>query len=216
MNDSFFPLEDLPDDTDIPAVKVVFVGDGAVGKTSLLMRYTEDRFPTEYVPTIFENLTTGVVLKEEEQQVQLELWDTAGQEDYARLRSLSYPETDVFVLCFCVVDSVSSSNLVDKWYPECSSYVPDAKFLVAGTKVDLRESDDHKDSAFTNADGLELSEKLNAIAYRECSALTGDGVKAVVEDAIRVGLGTIKKDAKKGGSGGGGDGASKRRGCTLF
>ena len=81
-------------------IKAVVVGDGAVGKSSMLITFTENRFPHEYVPTVFDNFTTSYQL--DEQLFGIGLWDTGGQEEYSRLRALSYPETDVFLLCFSV------------------------------------------------------------------------------------------------------------------
>lgn len=64
--------------------------------------------------------------------VSLGLWDTAGQEDYDRLRPLSYPQTDVFLICFSVASPSSFENVTSKWYPEIKHHCPDAPMILVG------------------------------------------------------------------------------------
>ncbi|RXM35074.1 RNA-binding protein 10 [Acipenser ruthenus] len=88
--------------------KLVIVGDGACGKTCLLIVFSKDQFPEVYVPTVFENYVADIEV--DSKQVELALWDTAGQEDYDRLRPLSYPDTDVILMCFSI-DSPDSLGI---------------------------------------------------------------------------------------------------------
>ena len=104
------------------AVKCVIVGDGAVGKTCLLISYTTNAFPNEYIPTVFENYNSSLVV--DDVKINLGLWDTAGQEDYDRLRPLSYPSTDVFLVCFSVIAPASYDNVEGKWKPEIEQHCP--------------------------------------------------------------------------------------------
>ena len=103
-------------------IKCVVVGDGAVGKTCLLISYTTNKFPSEYMPTVFDNYAVTVMIGGE--PYTLGLFDTAGQEDYDRLRPLSYPQTDVFLVCFSVVSPSSFENVKEKGVPEITHHCP--------------------------------------------------------------------------------------------
>lgn len=94
--------------------KFVVVGDGGCGKTCLLISYSQGYFPEKYVPTVFENYITTVTHQPSGQAVELALWDTAGQEEYDRLRPLSYPETDLLFVCFAIDCPNSLENVMDK------------------------------------------------------------------------------------------------------
>ncbi|CAL8127367.1 unnamed protein product [Orchesella dallaii] len=171
-------------------IKCVVVGDGTVGKTCMLISYTTDSFPGEYVPTVFDNYSAPMVV--DGIPVSLGLWDTAGQEDYDRLRPLSYPQTDVFLVCFSIVSPSSYENVTSKWFPEIKHHCPDAPILLIGTKLDLR--DDKETLAQLNEQGLSpikreqgqrLANKIRAVKYLECSALTQRGLRQVFDEAVR-------------------------------
>ncbi|KAJ6529832.1 P-loop containing nucleoside triphosphate hydrolase protein [Mycena capillaripes] len=175
------------------AIKCVVVGDGAVGKTSLLISYTTNAFPGEYVPTVFENYSANVMV--DGKTISLGLWDTAGQEDYDRLRPLSYPQTDVFIVCFSLVDPSSYENIRTRWYPEISHHAPSKSVVLVGTKLDLREDQamiekmrDRRIAPIQYQQGVQLQRDIGAVKYLECSALTQHGLKAVFDEAIRAGL----------------------------
>ena len=112
-------------------IKIVLVGDGAVGKSCLLCTYVTGEFPLVCAPIMFDNLKANIIV--DDQQCSLRFWDTSGtcvvagegltvdetlfvsgMEDFDRLRPLSYPFTDVLVLCFSLVDCSSYKNIESK------------------------------------------------------------------------------------------------------
>ena len=70
--------------------------------------------------------------------MELALWDTAGQEDYDRLRPLSYPDTHVILMCFAVDSPDSLENIPEKWNPEVRHFCPNVPIILVGNKKDLR------------------------------------------------------------------------------
>ena len=184
-------------------VKCVIVGDGAVGKTCMLISFTTKVFPTSYVPTVFDNYCANITV--DGKNISLGLWDTAGQEDYDRLRPLSYPDTDVFIICFSIVSPPSFDNVSVKWLPEVRHHCPKVPFLLVGTKLDLRS---HKETLEAvekefktgpiSADmGLTKAQEIGAAMYMECSAATQTGLAEVFAEAVRTANSATKKKAKK-------------------
>lgn len=127
--------------------------------------------------------------------INLGLWDTAGQEDYDRLRPLSYPQTGVFLICFSLVSPPSFENVKTKWYPEITHHAPGTPIILVGTKLDLRDDRDTVDklkekrqAPVSYAQGSQCAKDIGAVKYLECSALTQKGLKAVFDEAIHVAL----------------------------
>jgi small GTP-binding protein len=165
-------------------LKIVVVGDGAVGKTCLLVVHNNGKFPTEYVPTVCENYRKKILVNDVEHSVQL--WDTAGQEEMVNVRQLSYSHTDVFIVCFSLADRVSFENIADKWVPELKRNCKVLRMLLVGTKSDLR--DGAGSDGVSTAEGQTLAKQIGAFDFIECSAIKALGVKQVFDRAIGFGI----------------------------
>ena len=162
------------------------MGDGAVGKTCLFISYVTHEFPYEYVPTVFDNY--AVTCTHNNKQYEVALWDTAGEEEYDRLRPLSYPDTSLFLVCYSVISPTSFENISTKWIPEISHHMPDTDFVLVGTKTDLRNDsniikklEEYNKKPITTEEGRALAQKLKAANFFECSALTYHGVRPIFD-----------------------------------
>jgi small GTP-binding protein len=143
--------------------------------------------------------------------INLGLWDTAGQEDYDRLRPLSYPQTDVFLICFSIISPASYENVKNKWHPEIQHHAPGVPFILVGTKLDLRDDEETVErlrekrmEPVSLEAGEKLKDELGAYKYLECSALSQKGLKQVFDEAIRCVLTNQEKPARK------------KKGCVLL
>lgn len=197
-------------------------------------------FPTVYEPTVFENYVhgkphlhhfpalrypTGSRKPSQETilihisssdifvdnvHIELSLWDTAGQEEFDRLRSLSYDDTHAIMLCFSVDSKDSLENVESKWVGEIAENCQGVKLVLVALKCDLRENggdDDGEETAeggvqrekkemITYNQGLEVARRINALRYLECSAMRNRGVNEAFTESARVAL-SVKPNGGK-------------------
>ncbi|KAG0152174.1 hypothetical protein CROQUDRAFT_314712 [Cronartium quercuum f. sp. fusiforme G11] len=154
--------------------KVFVTGDGGCGKTCLLIMYSENRFPEAYIPTVFENYVTMVPFPSDSSKfVELALWDTAGQEEYDRLR------------------------------PLISHFCEGVPLILVGTKTDLRRDQRTLDllaaqgtTPITAQQGQSVAKEIGAI-YMECSAKNNDGVKELFNAALKLAMRGRKMEKMK-------------------
>uniref|UniRef100_A0A8C5QPR2 Uncharacterized protein n=1 Tax=Leptobrachium leishanense TaxID=445787 RepID=A0A8C5QPR2_9ANUR len=169
--------------------KCVVVGDSEVGKTCLLTRDINDTVLLHQMP--LDLIVDG-------KSASLSLWDTSGNEDYDRLRPLSYPHTDIFLICFSLVNPASYENVFSKWSPEVKLYCRNTPIILVGTKLDLRDDEkiienlnEMKMKPITYEEGQTLAQRIGAVKYLECSALMQEGLQMVFAEAIRA---TFRKE----------------------
>ena len=161
------------------SIKLVVVGDGAVGKTSLLTVLKGEDFPERYVPTIFENYTQDV--KYNDKTYSLHIWDTPGQDEFDRLRPLSYQDAKCILLCFELGNRSSFKNIEERWAKEVQYYCKDAKIILVGTKIDLRSS---SSDSVSDAEAEKFSKEKKFVAYIPTSAKTGQNVDKIFPKVI--------------------------------
>ncbi|KAK3318869.1 ras family-domain-containing protein [Apodospora peruviana] len=184
------PTKDEPVIVLSGTIKAMCVGSGNTLKTETLIAYTTSKFPTEFVPTVFDNYAVTVMIGDE--RWTLGLFDSAGQEDYDRLRPLSYPQTDVFLVFARIGSWASYEDVKDKWVPEITHHCPGVPFLIVGTGShdddELLEKSGQmglpdKRTDYTRM-GHDLAKQLGAAKYVECNIYTQWRLKEVFDEAI--------------------------------
>ncbi|KAF1530890.1 Rho-related GTP-binding protein RhoF, partial [Eudyptula minor] len=196
-------------------VKAVVVGDGSCGKTSLLVAFARGGLPQGisfpvYVSTVFEKYTAS--LQVGGKPVKIHLWDTAGQEDYDRLRPLSYLDANVVLICFDVTNPNSYNNILTKWYPEVTHFCKGVPVLLVGCKTDLRR--DRRDRKLQEG-RLEpvsyqrakaMARQVHAVSYLECLARYQENVGDIFAEACSAALSATHRSQRR---------RRPRRGCVL-
>jgi small GTP-binding protein len=172
-------------------MKVVFIGDEATGKTCQLISYSYNTFPVEYIPKVFSNYIANINFNSKYYSV--DLWDTAGPDDFDKLRPLSYTDTDVFVICYDIMTENSLENIKSKWITEITYHCPKTPYIIVANKIDLREDEDFikkmkekGKTMVTYEAGYNFAMRNGSKYYCECSAKTQKGLKNVYETIIKV------------------------------
>mmetsp|Transcript_7750 Transcript_7750/g.11506 ORF Transcript_7750/g.11506 Transcript_7750/m.11506 type:complete len:192 (+) Transcript_7750:56-631(+) len=185
-------------------LKFTVVGDGATGKTCILVSFVENKFPEDYVPTVFDNYTTDIKLDGKDYPIQL--WDTAGQEDYAEVRPLSYESTHVFIIVYSV-DNRDSFENITKWKEELNQHQPNTPIVLVGNKIDMR-NDSNKDEFVSEEEGKKMKGEIGATAYIECSAKEQINLAEIFNECIRA--------QAKPSKGGESSGSEEKGGCCVL
>ena len=128
-------------------------------------------------------------------QIDLALFDTAGQEDFDRLRPLCYADTSVVLMCLSVDSPMSATSTIEKWMPEVRHFCGRCPVILVGCKKDLRTEPqtlarlkDEGERPVASAVGKHIATLIKADAYMECSAKTREGVHELFVHAARLSL----------------------------
>ena len=185
--------------------KMVIIGDDTCGKTSLYTVFAKNKDFEDikkYVPQVFEGYVADMEV--DGKQLELALWDTVGREGYDRVRALSYPDTDVILMCFSINSPDSLKNIPKKWTPEVKQFCPNVPIILVGNKKDLRNDPNTikelgkiKQEPVKLEEGSTMAEQIHAFAYHECSARSKEEVREVFNTAARASLQFRKGRSKK-------------------
>ena len=156
------------------ALKLAVLGDPAVGKTSLINKYIENRFEKNYQPTLGVNiLTMDITLDEINAETRLILWDIAGQDKYELTRQLFFEGCHGCLLVYDISRSSTFNDIKTKWLEDFKNFArPDGVYILIGNKVDLKES-----RAVSFEEGNEFAKRIDASDFFETSAKYGKNVR---------------------------------------
>ena len=158
--------------------KIIVIGDPAVGKTSLINRFIQDQFESEYKETIGTNILKKVI-KIKDDIVNFTIWDIAGQERWTDMRQVYYKGAAGALIVYDVSRKITYQHVDNYWYPDLKSFV-DVKqmpILLIANKTDL----ENKLKRVDTIQGEDLGGKIGALKFIEASAKTGQNVEEAFE-----------------------------------
>lgn len=170
-------------------ITCVVIGDCGVGKSSLVVSYTTNDFPTQYVPTAFDNYSVDISVGT--RLVHFDICDTGGKEQFSPLHGLCIPYSDVILLCFSVVNPQSFQNAITYWLSRARRSNSKIPIILVGTQMDLRSDlqtlltlDQQKLKPVTEKEARARAQQMHACTYIECSSLTEKNLKTVFDTAV--------------------------------
>jgi small GTP-binding protein len=175
--------------TDIKEIqkKIILLGDGAVGKTSLIRRFVVDKFDDKYILTIGSKITAkniNIHKIEKKFQMKLQIWDILGQKGYTKLHKSSFRGTDGVILVCDITRKTTLLSLKDYWIPEVHNIAGKIPFVILANKSDLLGN-----AAFEEEEIMELASNFQA-SYYYTSAKFGDNVQKAFES---IGLSIVER-----------------------
>ncbi|MHA1214368.1 MAG: Rab family GTPase [Candidatus Hodarchaeales archaeon] len=150
--------------------KIVMLGEGSVGKTSLIRRFVEHTFSHEYITTIGSNFLLKRLQLKENIRMTMQLWDLSGQDSFRNIRTQYYLHARGGILVFDLTRSDTMLEL-DKWYRDFTKKAGIVPLMVLGNKLDLANN-----RQVDTVDGKSMADRFDA-TYLETSALDGTGVE---------------------------------------
>jgi len=150
--------------------KVILLGQGSVGKTSVIRRFVRQDFEHDYKTTVGSNFLIKRLELDDETRMTMQIWDLSGQDSFRSIRTQYFLHSHGGIMVFDLTRKDTLADL-DKWYIDFKEKAGDVPLMLFGNKSDLLD-----ERAVTNEEGLKKAKKYGATFY-ETSALDGTGVE---------------------------------------
>ena len=162
--------------------KITVIGDGAVGKTSLIKKYTQGSFQKDYIKTL------GAQFSKYDEEIdgnncKLFFWDIAGQEEFSFMRSTFYKGSKAAIIVFSQEDSEhgkESIKSIEEWHDDIKKYCGELPIVLFGNKIDLVSDKNANDKQINK-----IKDARNFLGYYKTSAKTGNGVYEAFQAIIK-------------------------------
>ena len=164
--------------SDIIQIKVILLGETAVGKTCIISRFISDTYITNHLSTMFGNYSSKTIcIDNAKKAIKYDIWDTAGQERYRAMNKMLYSNASVAILVFDITNRRSFEEIKNYWYKEILQNAPkDIIIAIAANKYDLYE-----DELISKEELDKYAQSINVI-YKQTSALKNIGINELFED----------------------------------
>ncbi|CAF1258083.1 unnamed protein product, partial [Didymodactylos carnosus] len=170
-------------------ITCVIIDDSQIGKSSLVVSYTTNDFPSTYIPTAFDNYSVDISVGN--RLVHFDTCDTGGKEPFSSLHDLCIPYSAIILLCFSVVQPQSFQNAITYWLSRARRSNSKTSVILVGTQSDLVHDlktllklDQLKQKPITEKEARGRAQQMDATTYMECSALTQKNLKTIFDTAV--------------------------------
>ena len=173
-------------------IKIAVIGEGAVGKTSLLTTYLTNAFPDEYLPHMLYDCSKEIYINDN--KVNLIMLDYQFCDLSLKQDKLLFEGTQIFLICFSIDYIYSLKKVKKSWIPDKKAEFPDVPFILVGMKSDLRDKDNsnnyqnnfYKEDLISKETAENMAKKTGAVCYIECSSKNSININYLFERAIEI------------------------------
>ena len=167
-------------DGNIIKIKLILIGEQFVGKTCIINRYIDKKYVENPGSTIGSNYTTKKIKIEDiNNEILLDIWDTAGQEVYRSFVKLFYNEAKIAILVYDITDKKSFDEIKNYWYNEIKSFNNNIIIGIAGNKSDLIDKEEVNEN-----EARQYANEINAV-FRLTSALSNIGIEELIIELVK-------------------------------